>query len=136
MLEITRELVEHYLRATGWTFDPSDGWWFGTDASGNQERAFPASWILASGLDADVAARMAGHRVNAVTLAFRLGLCAAAEELLQTAVALTDDIANPKYYDKPLDEWRAVERNIREEAADIIRLTGIDPAAWESARKR
>ena len=126
MLEITRELVEHYLRATGWTFDPSDGWWFGTDASGNKGRAFPASWILASGLDADVAERMAGHRVNAVTLAFRLGLCAAAEQLYDDAASVTRGTLEA-----------ANEAGVLGLAAHrLILLAGIQIRDWESARKR
>ena len=121
MLEITRELVEHYLRATGWRFDQNNGlgWWLGTDASGNEGRGFPASWLPASGLDADVAARMAGHRVNAVTLAFRLGLCAAAEE-----IRLDAESQGTLYAERALNGGHN----------RLLMSAGIDPAAWESAR--
>lgn len=133
MLEITRELVEHYLRATGWTFDPNDGWWLGTDASGNKGRAFPASWILAFGLDADVAARMAGHRVNAVTLAFRLGLCAAAERDLEEANNLTMPLGSTGMFTADDEHGAGV---LVAAAKRSLADAGIDPAAWESARKR
>ena len=127
MLKITRELVEHYLRATGWR--PLKG---GPTTYRHGSDNYDV--VMASDpIDAAIKYIALATNVERHVVAFRFGLCAAAEELLMTAAALSEDIAIPKYHDKSLGEWRAVGRNLREEAADIMRLAGIDPAAWESA---
>lgn len=131
MLEITRELVEHYLRTTGWTLDSqNDPWWLGTDATGNRERGFPARWLDARTLDVDVVVRITGHSDNLASLAFRLGLCAAAESLFEEA-RKTDAMSSP-----PDAILSALATEDRAQGKQLLGLAGIDPLAWDSARIR
>lgn len=128
MLEITRELLEHYLRATGWTLDINEGtpWWLGKDWDGNDQRGFPSSWLSVTTLDIDVVVRITGHSKHLASLAFRLGLCAAAER----------DFAQEKAIG--LESNQAADRSAALGLSGVAHLrdAGIEYIAWESARKR
>jgi hypothetical protein len=123
MLEITRELVEHYLRATGWTL--TDGEWWRICESG-QRRRVPAEWIGSSGLDLEIVVRATNHNDNLALLPFRLGLCAAAER----------DFTAEK--EAGLASNQAAEQSAARGISGIehLRDAGIEYLAWESARKR
>lgn len=124
MLEITRELLEHYLRATGWTLDPKGGgWWLGKDWDGNGQRGFPASWLGATTLDIDVVVRITGHSKHLASLAFRLGLCVAAEDNFREARSNFDE-GSPRH------------EVLVSQGDRFLEFAGITHDAWESARKR
>jgi hypothetical protein len=133
MLEITRELVEHYLRATGW--EPSTlGFW---TRRSRQVGTFDG--MTAFDIDRAIEEIATSDRLTRSALAFRLGLCAAAESLLAEARVVNESIARGgpvvDEYDERVGSMRFVASQM--EAADsILALAGIDAATWESARKR
>jgi hypothetical protein len=124
MLDITRELVEHYLRATGWASVASD-------LNGRALWSNGIRWINEFDGDSidDVldALQLEDSRPD---LRFRLGLCAAADKLISSAHA-TEKLNTP-----PDDILFALVGEDRMQAHELLRLAGVDPIAWESARKR
>ena len=120
MLEITRELVEHYLRATRW--EPSTlGFW---TRRGRQVGTFDG--MSAFDIDRLIEELATSERLPRSAVAFRLGLCAAAER----------DFAEEKAIG--LASNQATEQSAARGISGIehLRDAGIEYLAWESARKR
>lgn len=106
----TRALVEHYLRATGWTQKTeNDHLYWCRDG-----------YSLPALGDADALTALVERRVDR-DIKFHLGMCAAAEHDLIEARRLVD---TPACF--------ALQR-VGEEK---LRLAGITPDAWEKARVR
>jgi hypothetical protein len=133
MLEITRDLVEHYLRATGWNRLGGDPVVF---RSTNAEYDIV---LLSDSIQRSIQYIASASKTPRHVVAFRLGLCAAAESLLAEARVVNESIARGgpvvDEYDERVGSMRFVASQM--EAADsILALAGIDAATWESARKR
>jgi hypothetical protein len=120
----------------GWTL--TDGEWWRICESG-QRRRVPAEWIGSSGLDLEIVVRATNHNDNLALLPFRLGLCAAAESLLEEARVVNESIARGgpvvDEYDERVGSMRFVVSHMTT-ADSILALAGISADAWESARKR
>lgn len=120
---ITRELLAHYLRANGWTDDGGGGLRF----------IMPSGRVLLWGARAPVddGVSLAIFQINADRsrdVKACLGLCAAADRLL----------ASVEQY--PSADRRSTEQAyaVAELCARIYELltaAGVDPAAWEKARR-
>lgn len=119
-LSITRELLERYLRASGWTRLGNKWLWGRMPISAEIDRPV------------DVVAYNA-ERVSGDPVQFRLGLCAAAEMLYSGA---SDQWVLAKAASSPTasDHHSANAVAIETRANDLLRAAGIDPAAWEAAR--
>ena len=111
MLEITTELLEHYLRATGTQYD----------------RVKLAALIAKDGIEE------AAFMYLDIVGIFRLGLCAAAESLLLWASEW--QLEQEEYRPGDVIDERGIGL-LREAAERQLTSAGIDPRAWESARKR
>lgn len=120
MLEITRDLLEHYLRATGWE----------THGNGNMsatkypKRGRTLYWANDASIADGIALEANRSGAPSFVVAFRLGLCAAADRAFAQG-----------------REFRAIHQGAwamksDDLAVDYLTGAGIDPAAWESARKR
>jgi hypothetical protein len=126
MLEITRELVEHYLRVAGW--EPSTlGFW---TRRGRQVGTFDG--MTTFDIDRAIEEIATSDRLTRSALAFRLGLCAAAERRFVHARFIK--INNPTAL--PTDRVTLVHAVEQGEGEELLKCAGIDPLAWESARKR
>lgn len=124
MFKITRELVEHYLRATGWR--PLKG-----GPTTYRHGSDNYDIVMASDpIDAAIKYIALATRVERHVVAFRLGLCAAAESLFEEA-RNTDSMNDP-----PDATLGTLANEDEAQARRLLGLAGIDPAAWESARKR
>jgi hypothetical protein len=124
MLEITRDLVEHYLRATGWNRLGGDPVVF---RSTNAEYDIV---LLSDSIQRSIQYIASASKTPRHVVAFRLGLCAAADKLISSAHA-TEKMNTP-----PDDILFALVGEDRMQAHELLRLAGVDPSDWESARKR
>lgn len=129
MTEITRELIEHYLRATGWIQRPSPMGVVWHDSARGHTNDFPASWAFT--VDADLARCVTGHSEGLAGLAFRLGICAAAENDLLWATAWEIEAIEHRPDDEIDKRGVALLRSMARRNLESI---GISLAAWESAR--
>ena len=121
-MEVSRALLEQYLRATGWTCRP------------RAERPLDPEWVrgegermlgISAGLP-QLDAIAAYHGIAYATLAYRLGLCAAAEHIRSDVDGLETASS---------DEEGPREQGVRQ-ASELLRLAGIKPDAWERARQK
>lgn len=111
MIELTRELLERYLRAIGHPIRPAE------------------TIALNEGTPLDLAidgiALWLGLTRSA--FAFRLGLCAAAEDMLSSVRNWRLSYGAQASALAPVDPFEGL-------ANALLRAAGIDPAAWEAAR--
>lgn len=117
MLEITRPLIEHYLRATGWALQPRQ---MTTYHSPRGDWAV----VLSSDTVTDHIRSIAGAaRLSRAVVAFRLGVCASAERLLarERIIGLATNV----------DGNRAA--TYRTAAMELLATLGIPLHVWESA---
>jgi hypothetical protein len=126
MLEITRDLVEHYLRATGWNRLGGDPVVF---RSTNAEYDIV---LLSDSIQRSIQYIASASKTPRHVVAFRLGLCAAAERRFVHARFIK--INNPTAL--PTDRVTLVHAVEQGEGEELLKCAGIEPDAWESARKR
>lgn len=122
---ITRGLLEHYLRATGW--NPSDRYWTNKDWNGHHIAVFDNAGIV--GIGSAVSRIACAEGVPTANIGARLGMCAAAERLALDMQAYANDQECPKSVNDVA--FDALMANYH----DILTLAGIDPKAWESTRQ-
>lgn len=118
-LRITRELLEHYLRAIGYVvvFDGI-----------HRYRTRPGSHSIPDVNDSDALLQLAEDRIER-DIRFRLGLCAAAEDDLARAAAIG------RQYDILHDRSAQTARDELVAAANRkLGYADITPEQWEATR--
>jgi hypothetical protein len=117
-VNVTWQLLEHYLRATGWARDER-GWW---RRNGRQIGTFGG--MSDHEIDLQVRRIADEERVTRADLAARLGLCAGAEDL-----RLDADRYEPSSTDAQGPREALVTASRR-----LLRMAGVDPNHWEATQ--
>lgn len=106
----SRDLIEHMLRAMGWTFH-APYWW---DPSQNR--------CLVGRPDTDILKQLCFRDER---LVYVLGLCAAADKCITCAAGLGS---------LETEFGRTYAQALRDCGEGHLRMAGIDPNAWEKTR--
>lgn len=121
---ITRALLEHYLRATGWRYRST--------FAGKREWEFQ-NWTAMIPERGSISAETMSHvggplKLKGYVVGARLGLCAAAEEMFAEASQWT-----PFDSEEPGDD--GAEHEVLMAAwRRLLKMAGVDPKRWEEAR--
>lgn len=114
---ITRELLERYMRATGWERDELGFWRSGR---------WQICTFSGAALWDELTTLARSERRSYDDIAARLGLCAAAEHCLKLA----------HEWDPPTEDDPGEERLVLENAAhEMLAWAGVDPERWAAAKE-
>lgn len=111
--QVTRELLEHYLRATGWKRDANGFWHHG----GWQVGTFEGMTVYA--IQHEIGLMASKEQCTSVDLAYRLGVVGAAEHSREATAfapakrfdALTERyMAHIAFADLTVEQWEAARK--------------------------